>query len=144
MNTNILSILTGGTVRDPNSVIIQGWHGGRPFMTGCLINTSVAHSICSGKVIDIGTDDKNDLYSVTIEYNSVTWVRYCLLQTCKVSVGDVITLNTVIGIPYKKSLRFEYCNDIVTDFPVRLLQRQLYKHDPTPVLFGMENLSEVS
>lgn len=143
MNTTVLSILVGHTVKDPNTVIIQGWHGSRPFMTGCLVHTDNAYSICAGKVIDIGSDDKNDLYSVTVEYDYVTWVRYCLLQDYHVSVGDTIIANTLIGTPFKKSLRFEYCNANVTDFPVRLLHRQLYKHDPTPIIFGMEHLSEV-
>lgn len=144
MNTFILSTLTGTNVNKPDQVINQGWHGSQPFMTGCLINTRNVYSICSGIVIDVGIDDKNDLYSITVEYNSVVWVRYCLINKCDVSIGDSVLLGTKIGTPYKKLLRFEYCIKDRSDFPVRIGTKQLYKHDPTPVLFGQELLPEVS
>ena len=144
MMTAILSTLTGTNVSSPNTVINQGWHGSQPFVTGCLINTTNVFSICSGLVIDIGTDDKNNLYSVTVEYNSVLWVRYCLLKSCSVVIGNRVSLNTKIGVTYKNLLRFEYCNKDNSDFPVRIGTKQLYKHDPAPVLFGQERLPEVS
>lgn len=144
MNTLILSTLTGTNVNNPSQVINQGWHGSQPFMTGCLVNTKTACSICSGLVIDVGVDDKNNLYSVTVEYNSVLWVRYCLLSKCLIALGDKVSLGTKIGITYKNLLRFEYCNKDVSDFPVRIGTRQLYKHDPAPVLFGQELLPGVS
>lgn len=144
MTTRILSTLTGTNVITTNQVINQGWHGSQPFMTGCLINTQDAYSVCSGLVIDIGIDDKNNLYSVTVEYNSVLWVRYCLLSKCYVAIGDNVTLGTKIGTTFKRLLRFEYCNKDVSDFPVRINTKQLYKHDPTPILFGQELLPEVS
>ena len=113
-------------------------------MTGCLIKTSVAYSVCEGVVIGIGQDDKNGLYSVTVEYDYLTWVRYCLLDSYEVSIGDTVAKGTKIGKAYKNNIRFEYCTDIVSDFPIRNLNRQLYKQDPTPILFGQEIVSGVS
>ncbi len=144
MNTRILSVLTGTNVISPDQVINQGWHGSQPFMTGCLINTKSAYSICSGLVIDTGKDDKNNLYSITVEYNPVLWIRYCLLESYDVSVGDKISIGQKIGTPFRKLMRFEYCNKTTSSFPIRLFNTQLYKHDPAPILFGQERLSEVS
>ena len=143
MNLNVLSILTGKTVTDPAQVIKQGWHGGPPYMTGCLINTDNVFSICHGIVIGVGKYEKDGLYSITVEYNYLTWVRYCLLDTYNVSVGDTVELHTKIGTAHNGVIRFEYCTSKKSDFSVRNLSRQLYKQDPTPVLFGQELLSEV-
>lgn len=144
MSANVLSTLVGSEIKDPLKVIVQGWHGGQPFMTGCLIKTSVAYSVCEGVVIGIGQDDKNGLYSVTVEYDYLTWVRYCLLDSYEVSIGDTVTKGTKIGKAYKNNIRFEYCTATVSDFPIRNLNRQLYKQDPTPILFGQEIVSGVS
>ena len=144
MSNQVLSTLTGITVKSPDQVINQGWHGSQPFMTGCLINTVNVFSVCAGLVIDIGVDDKNNLYSVTVEYNSALWVRYCLLKSCNVAVGDRISVGQKVGITHSRLLRFEYCNKDISDFPVRVSNNQLYKHDPTPILFGQELLLEVS
>ena len=143
MINDVLSNLTGLTIKDSSNIIIQGWHGSPPFNTGCLIHTDNVYSICSGLVIGIGEDDKNNLYSVTVEYNSQIWVRYCLLSSYNVKVGDNIVTTDKIGKPYKNTLRFEYCTSERSDFPIRISNQQLYKHDPSPVVFGQAILSEV-
>lgn len=143
MSMNVISTLIGKEIKNPLNVIIQGWHGSQPFMTGCLIKTPEAHSVCEGVVIGIGQDDKNDSYSVTVEYNYLTWVRYCLLDSYDVAIGDTVTIGKTIGKAHKNSIRFEYCTAEVSDFPIRNLNRQLYKQDPTPILFGQEMISGV-
>lgn len=142
MTATVLSLLTGVSISDPSHVIKQGWQGSRPFMTGCLIITDNVYSICAGTVIDIGVDNKNGLYSVTIEYNYVLWVRYCQLGSCDVAVGDSVSRGTKIGVPHRELLRFEYCTDTFSVFPMRCGTRQLYKHDPMPVLSGDVDLSD--
>lgn len=132
----VLSMLTGETIMDSSNVIEQGWHDSQPFMTGCLIKTSNVYSICPGIVINIGVDDKNNLYSVTVEYDSQTWVRYCMLGNVSVNVGDSVEFQTKIGTSHKNLIRFEYCTPEVSNFPVRELTSQLYRQDPTPVLFS--------
>ena len=141
---DIISTLIGSPVRELSHVIKQGWQNTRPFMTGCLIYTDNVFSICDGIVIGVGHDDKNDLYSVSVEYEYATWVRYCLLQTCNVEVGDRVTKSDKIGSTYKGVLRFEYCTDEFSVFTYRTIDRQLYKHDPMPVLTGEIQLSEIT
>jgi hypothetical protein len=136
MNTDIFSILVGTYIDDPSHIIKQGWHNVRPFMTGCLIIVDVIYSICEGTVVDIGIDDKNNLYSITVEYDYDIWIRYCLLKSCSVSVGDSVAIGTELGITDDGLLRFEYCNDDFSVFPLRINDRQLYKHDPMPILIG--------
>lgn len=143
MNTDVLSTLTGTSVNDISKVIKQGWQNTRPFMTGCLLYTKNAFSICGGIVLDVGVDDKNNLYSVSVEYDYQTWVRYCMLQTCNVSVGDKVKKDDKIGTTYKNVLRFEYCTDEFSVFPYRCGNRQLYKHDPMVVLSGSVSLPEI-
>ncbi len=143
MNTEVLSTLTGKTVADVSHVIKQGWQNTRPFMTGCLIYTDDVFSICNGIVIDVGMDDKNKLYSVTVEYEDALYVRYCLLQICNVSVGDELVISDKIGSTYKNVLRFEYCTNEFSVFPYRCGNNQLYKHDPLPVLIGEVALPEI-
>ena len=79
MISDIMSLLIGKDIDNPYKYIIQGWQDTAPYMTGYLISASQVYSICSGVVIDIGKDNKNNLYSVTIEYDYSTWIRYCLL-----------------------------------------------------------------
>lgn len=136
MNASVISTLVGKKASDPYKYIRQGWQDTRPYMTGCLLNVNTAYSVCMGTVIDVGTDDKNDLYSVTIEYEYLTWIRYCLLDSCSVKLGDKVTEGTEIGSPHKAILRFEYCNNEISDFPVRIGDRCLYKQDPMVVLSG--------
>lgn len=143
MNYPILSMLVGTNVTDLSRVIKQGWTDTRPFMTGCLINTTNVFSICEGSVIAVGIDDKNKLYSVTIEYDYLTWVRYCQLSSCDVAFGDKVKRGTRIGKAYKGTLRFEYCSDTVSDFTVRTCTRQLYKNDPMVILEGDLELPDI-
>lgn len=139
---DILSTLVGTPISDTSAVVLQGWHDSPPYLTGTLIRAASVYSMSTGVVISIGQDDKNNLYSVTIEYNYVTWFRYCLLKTCDIHVGDHVGIGTKIGTASKNTLRFEYCNQVQSDFPMRALGRQLYKQDPTPILFGADVYSE--
>ena len=136
MTTDVLSTISGKLVDDAASMIKQGWQGTRPFMTGCLLYTDEVFSISTGTVIDVGQDDKNDMYSVTIEYDYGVCFRYCLLQYYEVAVGDTVIIGTKIGHTNKGVLRFEYCTDTFSVFSYRHGELQLYKHDPMPVLTG--------
>ena len=139
----ILSGLVGRSVDNFSEVIKQGWHDIRPFMTGCLISTTSAYSICSGTVIDVGKDDKNLTYSVTVEYEYLTWIRYCLLKSCDVEFGDKVSIGTKIGDTYNKVLRFEYCTNDDSRFPTRIGLRCLYKQDPMVILDGSRTLPDI-
>lgn len=142
MTTDIISTLVGATIKDLSHVIKQGWQGTRPFMTGCLIITDNVFSICTGTVAAVGQDEASELYTVTVEYDYVTWVRYCNLQSCDVDFGDRVVRGTKIGNTYKGELRIEYCTDEFSQFVARTTDRQLYKHDPMPVLAGIVSLPD--
>lgn len=139
---NILPTLTGVKVNNPRDVIEKGWGCGKAYNTGCLIKTSEVHSICSGVVLAVERDPKVNTWTITVEINSQRWVRYCLMGSFKVNAGQSINKGDLLGFACKGLMRFEYCTADKSDFPVRALDRQLYKHDPSPVLFGQEKLED--
>ena len=144
MNTAILSLLTNKKVKQPRDVIDQGYVGLDTETAGCWIKTSDVNSISSGVVLSVERSVKINAWCVTVEVDSKHWIRYCGLGVAKVSTGDTISKGQLIGFARNNLLRFEYCTSIVTKFPVRLLSKQLYKTDPTHILFGQETLSEVT
>lgn len=144
INTSILSILTNTKVDSPRSVIKQGYGGSDDSNAGCWILTSSVHSICNGTVLSVDRSPSTSAWCVTIEVDANRWVRYCGLGATNVIVGHKINKSDFIGYAYKGLMRFEYCTSKKTKFPVRLLSKQLYKTDPSQVLFGQETLSEVT
>lgn len=135
----VLSMLTGTKVEDSSSIIDQGFNS---YNGGCTIKTFEVHSICNGTVLAVARDPHYNRWCITVEVNSQKWVRYCNLSAFKVTVGQSINENDLLGYGYKNMMRFEYCTPTESQFPVRTLDLQLYKQDPTPILFGMENLAE--
>lgn len=133
----VLSTLTGNIVNDPKSVIDQGFVGISAATAGCLIRTSIVHSICDGTVIASGVDPLNNTVTLTVEVTSQMWIRYCcLLEDNLPAVGQKVKESDYLGVTYKGLMRLEYCTATTSQFPVRELNRQLYKHDPTPIIFG--------
>ena len=133
----ILSTLTGNQVDDPKSVIDQGFVGISAATAGCLIRTNMVHSICDGTVIATGIDPLNNTWTVTVEATSQMWIRYCLLLEDDLpAVGQKIKESDYIGVAHKKLMRLEYCTSAKSQFPVRELNKQLYKHDPSAIIFG--------
>lgn len=133
----ILSTLTGNPVNDPKSVIDQGFVGISSATAGCLIRTKLVHSISTGTVIACGIDPLNNSWTITVEINSQTWIRYCrLFEEDLPGVGQKLNESDYIGVAFKGLMRLEYCTAEKSQFPVRELNRQLYKHDPTPIIFG--------
>ncbi len=138
----VLSILTGLKVEDTRSVIEQGFLDKNQSTAGCYIKTQSVHSISRGVVLAIEKDPKNLTWTVTVEVNSHKWVRYCCLSAVKVLTGIKINVNDSIGYADRGLMRLEYCTNKKTKFPVRITSRQLYKCDPTPIIFGQEILTE--
>ena len=136
MIPDIVALLIGKDITDPDKYIIQGWQSGDVNMTGTLISADEVFSICSGTVIDIGRDSKNNLYSVSVEYEYATWIRYCLLESVSVIVGDILSRGAEIGKAYKGEMRLEYCTDDESEFPFRSGNIELYKQDPIIILSG--------
>lgn len=138
----VLSQLLGRHVDSSSGVIARGYMGNNTHTAGCLINTNKVFSICTGIVLAVDTDPFNDTITVTVENNSSRWIRYCMLSSANVKVGQTLKISDLIGVGTKSTIQLEYCTSETSKFPVRYLSKQLYKHDPTPVIFGMINLSE--
>ena len=137
-----LSTLTGTNVENPRSVIDQGFVGNSQSTAGCFIKTQAVYSICNGVVLAVEQDPKDSTWGVTVEADSKHWVRYCCLSAAKVLVGGKISVYDSIGYANKGIMRLEYCTSEKSQFPVRVLNKQLYKCDPTPIIFGVGNLGE--
>jgi hypothetical protein len=136
MNTSILSTLTGLNVTNPRSVIDQGFVGNNTETACCKIKTSGVYSICDGTVIAVERSPLDSTWTITVEVDSQLWLRYCGLRTTGLLTGVSLHSTELVGYPYNSLLRFEYCTSAVSKFPVRVATRQLYKQDPTPILFG--------
>lgn len=143
MNIDTLSVLTGTQIKDPKNIINQAFTGKDASSAGCWINTTEVHSICKGVVISVERD-LNNMWCVTVEVDSKHWVRYCCLSAVRAITGSKIEPKDFIGYSHRGLMRFEYCTAVRSKFPVRIAMRQLYKADPAPILFGQENLSEVT
>ena len=139
----VLTTLTGIKVDNPRSVIDRGFLGNSQETAGCLIKTFEVHSISKGTVLAIDRDPKHGTWCITVEVNSQRWVRYCSMASTKVSVGQTIFKDDFLGYGYKGMMQLEYCTATESQFPVRILSKQLYKHDPSPIIFGQEKLEEV-
>ena len=139
----VLTILTGINVDDPRSVIDRGFNGSSQETAGCLIKTFNVNSICKGVVLAIDKDPRTNTWCITVEVNSQHWIRYCLLASTKVSVGQNVFKGDFLGYGYRGTMQLEYCTANESQFPVRILSKQLYKHDPSPIIFGQEKLKEV-
>ena len=141
MNTDILSMLTGTTVYSPATVIRRGYSDSDTTVAGCFINTQNVYSICTGVVIAVEQAISTNTWCVTVEINSKLWIRYCELSATSARIGVTVKPGDFLGYANNHLLRFEYCNSDKSKFPVRTTNRQLYKHDPTPILFGQIDLN---
>ena len=143
MNTTVLSKLTGITTVNPKDIINRGYNGSTSATAGCLIKTQSVYSICMGTDLAVGKNPTTSAWCVTVEVDSQRWIRYCNLSVTNVLVGANLKDNDFIGYAYNNLMQFEYCTSTKSKFPVRALTYQLYKNDPTPILFGQINLSGV-
>lgn len=130
----VLSTLTGHSVDE--SIIEQGFIGSNQQNAGCFIKAQSIHSICDGIVIAAEKDPSDSTWSVTVEIDNQHWVRYCRLCASSKFVGTKVAPNDLIGYPLNGLMRLEYCTADKSQFPVRILKNQLYKQDPTPIIFG--------
>ena len=140
----MLTLLTGVKVDNPRSIIEQGFIGNDPTTASCLIKTINVNSLSQGTVLAVERSPISSNLCVTVEVNSQRWVRYCELASTKLVAGQLIHKGDFVGYGYKGKMRLEYCTSEINTLPVRVLGRQLYKHDPTPIIFTKRDISEVS
>ena len=138
----VISILVGKQIDTPGEVIDRGFNGSSDNTAGCLIKAFEVYSVCEGTVLAIDMDPQKNMWTITVEVDSQCWIRYCRLASFKVEVGQILDKNQLIGYGYKNLMQFEYCTAEESDCPVRILEMQLYKQDPTPILLGPDDLNE--
>ena len=139
----VLSALVGKDIENPRTVIEQGFRGKSTETAGCLMRVNTAYSICEGTVIAVGKSVLNNTWCVTISIGTDRWIRYCNLLSTGVLVSKNIKKGDFIGYGTDGYIQFEYCTAEKSNYPVRLLGTQLYKHDPTPILFSKTDISEM-
>lgn len=142
MILSVFSSLYGEPIVDATRLIQQGFvstPSGKS-VTGTILLITKVHSISQGLIIDIGQDPISHLYSVTVEYSSSEWFRYCELQSVDCEIGDGIIPGQFIGIANHGKIRFEYCTLEHSTYIVRLGARVMYKQDPLPILYGEKQL----
>lgn len=105
------------------------------YHTGIDITASHVYSYASGVVISIGSSE--DLYAVTVQYDSRISLRYLHLKSVCVSIGDILYPNMKIGTA-DQYVHFEYVSVSKDNsiWPVRIGTMTYYKHDPELVLNG--------
>ena len=131
-----LHVIKNCKLTHTNAEILQQWDVSDPnsYHTGIDIDAIQVYSISSGVVIESDIDIDNR-YVVTVQYNKDTILRYMHLQSMHVVLGQVITVNTSIGIA-DKFLHFEYATTTYSNWPVRIGDLNYYKHDPYFVAIG--------
>ena len=137
---NALSKLTGKTISSATEVILQGFTGSADSsMTGNLIKVSTVYSISEGTVLDVSRDTDN-LYVVTVQYSPTDLFRYCRLSSVNVSTNSYVIPTDEIGVTVDGKLRFEYCTNESSLYPVRIANNTYYKQDPSPILMDIRTL----
>lgn len=135
MNT-VLSTLVGKPVENPRTVIKHGFRGKSSDTAGCLIQAYSVFSICNGTILSVDRSAKTNLWCVTVNAGVNCWVRYAGLSSTGVLSGQTIKKGDFVGYGNNGCMQLEYCTAEPSHYPVRLSGIQLYKHDPTPIIFS--------
>lgn len=139
----ILSTLTGKKVEDPRIAIMRGFQGVSTYTANCEIKTNSVFSISSGNVLSIERSPRTNNWCITVEVGPSRWIRYAELSSTAVLVGKTIYKRDFIGYGDNGHILLEYCTSNKTNYPVRLLGIQLYKQDPTPILFTKKDIEDM-
>lgn len=139
----ILSTLIGKTVEDPRTVIERGFQGVNTYTANCLIKTNNVYCICDGIVLAAEKSPRTNNWCITTEVGPSRWVRYCGLSSSGVIVGKEVHKRDFVGYGDNGYMQLEYCTREKSDYPVRILGMQLYKHDPSPILFTKKDIADM-
>lgn len=138
-----LSILTGKSIENPRTVLERGFYGVSTDTANCLIKTNNVNCICDSTVLAVGQSPRTNEWCVTTEVGPSRWVRYCGLSSTGVTTGMKLNKKDFIGYSTNGYMRLEYCTKLESNYPVRLLGIQLYKNDPTPIIFTKRNIADM-
>ena len=103
------------------------------FNTGIDLFGKEVYSYAPGVVLAVGKDES--LYTVTVQYDVFSCIRYCHLKSVDVGAGDIIQSGSHIGAA-DKYLHFEYATKEKQDsvWPVRVMSEVYYKQNPTKMV----------
>ena len=116
---------------DPNYRIYGELHSGIDILTGSV------HAAVPGVVLQV-TQEMDNTWAVSVQYDVNQILRYCNLQDVDVDVGQVVRYEHVIG-NCKEILHFEYATlrpSTIPEWNVKLGICTYYKQDPIGVLDG--------
>lgn len=102
------------------------------YHSGVDLSGTQAYSICSGRVVAVSTSDEGDL-GVIIQYSGDVFFQYKNILHTPLHAGDDIVTGTFIGT-CDKYVHFEYITSGENEWPVRIVDRTYYKHDPMPLI----------
>lgn len=107
------------------------------YHTGIDVYGKSVYTYAPGVVLAAGSED--GLYTVTVQYDAFSCLRYGHLSSVEVGAGDIIQAGSKIGIA-DKYLHFEYATKEKRNsvWPVRVGSQIYYKQDPA-LMIGVRN-----
>lgn len=99
--------------------------------TGINIYGDGVYAYASGVVLAVGKDEA--YYTVTVQYDTYSCLRYGHLDNVDVSAGDIIQSGFRIGQAHK-FVHFEYVTKSSSIWPVRVGTETYYKQDPAKMI----------
>lgn len=102
------------------------------FHTGVDLRTKEVYNLCPSNVVYVG-QDSNKTYTVILQYNRANSVSYSNLKQVIVEPGQFIDYARKLG-DCKDYVHVEYLSDTKSEWPVRIGESTLYKHNPTSIL----------
>lgn len=107
------------------------------YNTGIDVFCDRVYSYINGVVLAVGSDGAG-YYSVTIQYDAISCLRYTRLKSALVNPDDIIQAGFAIG-EVNKYFRFEYItrNKGSSLWSVRVGTETYYKQDPVK-MFGVD------
>lgn len=107
------------------------------YHTGIDVYGKSVYTYAPGVVLAAGSED--GLYTVTVQYDAFSCLRYGHLNFVEVGAGDIVQAGSKIGIA-DKYLHFEYATKEKRNsvWPVRVGSQVYYKQDPA-LMIGVRN-----
>ena len=103
------------------------------YHTGIDVYGVSVYTYAPGVVLAVGQE--NGLYSVTVQYDAYSCLRYCHLSSVEVGAGDIVQAGSKVG-KADKYLHFEYATKDKKSsvWPVRVMSQIYYKQDPAAMI----------
>ena len=112
------------------------------YHSGVDLSGDVAYSVCNGRVVYVGESD-DGRFGVIVQYSGDVFFQYKNITDTLLTAGDDIVKGSLIG-GCDKYVHFEYITSGENEWPVRVVDRTYYKHDPMPLIEdGFSEFNEI-